>query len=311
MSYYGWRWPAYVSVAERKRKAAKKVQQLNKKRKKVEPVVIEGRTIAKTYWGKSWCKNLESYSDFANRIPRGRSYVRNGAVIDLKVSTGFVEALVCGNDVYKVTIDIATLAKKRWKVIVKACSGKIDSVIELLKGKFSKSVMEMIASRETGLFPHPGEIKISCTCPDYAEVCKHVAAVFYAIGARFDVNPELLFILRQVDHNELVVSGSALETLIERDVGREEKALASDDLSSIFGLDIVMDAPANKKQVAAGRKKVRTSVKKPAKPRKSKKDEITKRIKKNNRKTERGKKSIKQGPKKIGKVKKKSVKKRK
>lgn len=300
MSYYGWRWPAYVSVAERKRKAAKKVKQLNKKGKKVEPVVIEGQTIAKTYWGKSWCKNLESYSDYANRIPRGRSYVRNGAVIDLKVSTGFVEALVCGTDVYEVTIDIATLTKKRWKAMVKACSGKIDSVIELLKGKFSKNVMEVIASKETGLFPHPSEIKINCSCPDYAAVCKHVAAVFYAIGARFDTNPELLFVLRQVDHNELVVTGSALETLIERDIKREEKALASDDLSSIFGLDIAVDTPANKKRVTAGRKKVK-SMKKTTKPRK--KNKITEGTKKTSRKTGKNKKHIKKSPKKVNKKK--------
>lgn len=239
MGYYGYgSWPKYVSVAERKRKAAKKAEQLAKQGKKPEPVNIEGRTIAKTYWGKSWCENLESYSDFANRLPRGRSYVRNGLVVDLKIAAGSVTALVSGSSTYKVTIDVATLAKDKWQSIVKECSGKIDSIIELLKGKFSKSVMEVIARKDKGLFRNPNEIKINCSCPDYAEVCKHVAAVFYGIGARLDIKPELLFTLRQVDHNELIVTDGALEKLVERDSERLKKTFAGDELSNIFGIDI-------------------------------------------------------------------------
>lgn len=235
MSYYSY-WPKYVSVGERKRKAGKKTAQLIKQGKKLEPITVEGRTIAKTYWGKSWCENLESYSDYENRLPRGRTYVRNGFVIDLKITAGSIKALVCGSSTYNIKIDIAPLSKDKWQAIVKECSGKIDSIIELLSGKFSKSVMEVIARKEQGLFPHPNEIKIDCSCPDYAKVCKHVAAVLYGVGARLDTNPELLFTLRQVDHNELIVTDSALETLVKRDA--EQKAFADDELSNIFGIDI-------------------------------------------------------------------------
>ncbi|CAL7961445.1 SWIM-type domain-containing protein [Gammaproteobacteria bacterium] len=237
MGYYGYgRWPKYVPVAKRRQQAEKKAAQLIKQGKKLEPVNIEGRTIAKTYWGKSWCENLESYSDYENRLPRGRTYVRNGSVIDLKISAGSITALVGGSSIYTITIDIASLAGDKWQALIKECSGKIDSIIELLKGKFSKSIMEVIARKEQGLFPHPSEIKINCSCPDYAEVCKHVAAVFYGVGARLDTNPELLFTLRQVDPSELIITDSALETLVKLDT--EQQTFASDELSNIFGIDI-------------------------------------------------------------------------
>lgn len=239
MGYYGWGgWAPYVSVAERKRKAEKKIKQLQKKGMVLEPINLAGRTITKTYWGKAWCNNLESYSDFSNRLPRGRTYVRNGSVIDLKITAGLVKALVHGSHLYEVTLDIAKLTNDRWQKIITACSGKIDSLVELLKGKFSKSVMEVIAKREEGLFPHPKEIKIHCSCPDYADVCKHVAAVFYGIGSKFDVNPELLFILRQVNHEELIIMDNALEALIKDDGKLSKPSLSHDQLSDIFGIDI-------------------------------------------------------------------------
>lgn len=288
MGYYGYGgWPKYVTVAERKRKAEKKATQLLKQGKKLEPINIEGRTIAKTYWGKSWCENLESYSDFANRLPRGRSYVRNGLVIDLKIVAGSVEALVGGSSLYKVTIDIAALTRDKWQTIVKECSGKIDSIIELLKGKFSKSVMEVIARKEQGLFPHPNEIKINCSCPDYAEVCKHVAAVFYGVGARLDTNPELLFILRRVDHNELIVTDGVLETLIKRDSEQVKKVFTDDELSDIFGIDInagikseegIKNPPQLYKAIKVKTTKTITKRQKTHKAQKTKKEEKHKKI---------------------------------
>lgn len=269
MGYYGW--PKYVSVAERKRKAEKKAAQLIKKGKKLEPINIEGRTITKTYWGKSWCENLESYSDYVNRLPRGRGYVRNGFVIDLKIAPGSIEALVGGSSTYSVNIDIVPLAKDKWQSIVKECSGKIDSIIELLSGKFSKSVMEVIARKDQGLFPQPNEIKISCSCPDYAGVCKHVAAVFYGVGVRLDTSPELLFTLRQVDHNELITASNALETLA--DFGAEQQVFADDELSNLFGIDIGLtksDSNIEKIPVKATKAKTK-SVKKTEKSHKSSK----------------------------------------
>lgn len=243
MGYYGsWGWRPYVTVAERKRKAAKKVEQLRKKGKILDPIRLEGRPITKTYWGKSWCENLESYSDFANRLPRGRTYIRNGSVIDLKIAAGSIEALVSGSEIYRVSINIAALARDKWQSIVKECSGKIDSLVELLKGKFSKSVMEIIARKEQGLFPCPNEIKMNCSCPDYADVCKHIAAVFYGIGVRFDINPELLFTLRQVDHNELIVTDGAVEALLKRDSEQPKKTFTGGELSDLFGIEVDMGA---------------------------------------------------------------------
>ena len=209
MDYYGWR--PYVSVAERRRKAAAEMAKLKKKGHPVSPVVVEGRTIVKTFWGKAWCENLERYSDFANRLPRGRTYVRNGSVIDLQIAPGEIKALVSGSEIYKVAVKVAPVAKARWQSICKDCAGAIDSLVELLQGRFSKGVMERVCRQKTGLFPSPDEIELSCSCPDWADMCKHVAAVLYGIGARLDQQPELLFRLHNVDEKELIAgAGKAL-----------------------------------------------------------------------------------------------------
>ena len=190
--YYGGFAP-YVSVAERRRKAAKKVAALQKKGKTISPVHIEGRTIARTFWGKAWCDNLEAYSDFSNRLPRGRAYVRNGSVIDLQITRGEIVAMVSGSSIYTVKITIRALEQPRWKAVIGHCSGQIDSLVELLQGKFSRGVMEIITCKERGLFPAPKQIAMDCSCPDGAVMCKHVAAVLYGVGARLDESPELFF----------------------------------------------------------------------------------------------------------------------
>ena len=160
--YYGWR--PYISVAQRRRQAAREVAALKKRGRAVDPVSIEGRKIARTFWGKAWCDNLESYSDYANRLPRGRTYVRNGSVIDLRIGRGQVTALVSGSSIYDVNINITAAAKNRWRALAVQCAGKIDSVVELLDGKLSKGVMDILARRKTGLFPSPGEISLTCSC---------------------------------------------------------------------------------------------------------------------------------------------------
>ena len=227
----------YVSVAERKRKAVKEVEKLKKKGQATQPVVIEGRTIAKTFWGKAWCTNLESYSDYENRLPRGRTYARNGSIIDLSLSKGEITALVSGSSIYKVKITITKVITPKWRKIVKECSGKIDSVIELLQGKFSKAVMEIITDPKKGLFPHPKEIKLSCSCPDWAEMCKHVAAVLYGVGARLDNRPEELFLLRQADHFELIAKAGT-KSLVNKTMYKKEQILKDDDLSELFGISM-------------------------------------------------------------------------
>ena len=202
--YYGFR--PYVSVAERRRQAQRAIEKKRKNGLVVMPVVIDGRLIAKTFWGKAWCDNLESYSDFENRLPRGRTYVRNGSVVHLEIRPGKISAMVSGSELYTVEITIASLPPTQWKRIKTQCAGKIASLVELLQAKLSTSVMEVVTKRGEGLFPKPAEIKMKCSCPDWAGMCKHVAAVMYGVGARLDNQPELLFLLREIDHLELIAS---------------------------------------------------------------------------------------------------------
>jgi uncharacterized Zn finger protein len=227
----------YVPVAQRRAKAAREVQKRRKKGQTVSPVVIEGRAIAHTFWGKAWCDNLESYSDFENRLPRGRSYVRNGSVVDLQVNPGKVTALVSGSELYEVRVDVKPLPEKEWRDVKARCAGQIGSVVELLQGKLSKNVIEIVTSREGGLFPKPREIEMSCTCPDWAGMCKHVAAVLYGVGARLDHQPELFFRLRKVDHLELIE-----EAVSSAGAGKKaapgKKTLAEADVASVFGIEL-------------------------------------------------------------------------
>src|SRR5947208_12430177 len=216
------------------------MREMEKRKKKghaVSPVTVEGRTIAKTFWGKAWCENLEGYSDFANRLPRGRTYVRNGSVIDLQIGPGEIQALVSGSDIYRVVVRVVPVTKARWESICKDCAGAIDSLIELLQGRFSKGVMERICQQNNGLFPSPKEIQFSCSCPDWAYMCKHVAAVLYGIGARLDRQPELLFRLHKLDEEELI-SSAGRELPLARKGGDSGKILSTGDLSELFGLDL-------------------------------------------------------------------------
>src|SRR5580704_1819393 len=246
MDFYGWK--PYVPAAERRRKAMREVEKRRKKGHSISPVTIDGRTIAKTFWGKSWCENLERYSDYANRLPRGRTYVRNGSVVDLQIKPGSIQALVSGSELYEITLKIAPVGKQRWKSICEDCAGAIDSLVELLQGRFSKGVMERICRQSQGLFPSPAEINLSCSCPDWAGMCKHVAAVLYGVGARFDHQPELLFRLREVNELELIASAGSATKLAKR-APSEGKLLANEDLS-IFGLDMAeIASPAKSERV--------------------------------------------------------------
>jgi uncharacterized Zn finger protein len=233
--------PPYVPVAARRAQAAREVAKLRKKRA-VMPVVIEGRTIAQSFWGKAWCNNLERYSDFASRLPRGRTYVRNGSVIDLQLQRGRLQALVSGSEIYQVEIIIAVTTPSRWKAICGDCAGSVGSLVELLQGKLSTNVMERVCRQSDGLFPAPREIKLSCSCPDSADMCKHVAAVLYGVGARLDAAPELLFTLRGVDRAELV-SAAGTDARMTRSGAASERVLADVDVAALFGLDMAAPSP--------------------------------------------------------------------
>lgn len=261
MSWYT-EFPPYVSVAERKQKAAEQVKKLRKKGQICNPIVIERRSIVNTFWGKAWCSNLEAYSDYDNRLPRGRSYVRHGSVIDLQVKMGEVIVLVSGSSVYTVKIKIDKVVATKWKNIVNECAGKIDSLIELLQGKLSKAVMEIITDPKKGLFPHPKEIKLNCSCPDWAEMCKHVAAVLYGVGARLDEKPEELFLLRQADHSDLIASSTSITSFAQSSADLSNQVFTESDLSSLFGIDIGDVSQKNSASLNAKVKKRKTTTNK-------------------------------------------------
>jgi uncharacterized Zn finger protein len=242
----------HVSAAERGRRATRAAARRAKSGLPVEPIVIEGRAIARTFWGKAWCDHLERYCDYENRLPRGRAYVRNGSVLHLGIGARRVEALVQGSRPapYEVEVSIAGLARARWKKIVGACAGQIDSLVELLQGKLSSGVMKVVTDPQQGLFPAAAQIEMKCSCPDWATMCKHVAAALYGVGARLDAKPELLFALRGVDHLELLDAKEAPSAMPAGD-GTVRRRIADEQLGSVFGIEI--DASARTARPVAKR----------------------------------------------------------
>ena len=258
-SIRGWRrgpdsgWRRQGNGFEAARQTLAEMARLRKKGADASPVVVDERrrAIAHTFWGQSWCRNLEAYSDFANRLPRGRTYVRTRRVVHLEIAPGKVEALVRGSSLYKVKVRVAAVPKLRWNALSADCSGEIDSLVELLQGRFSQRTMERICRQGEGLFPTPAEIHFSCSCPDWATMCKHVAAVLYGIGVRLDERPELLFALRRVDQKDLITraGGGPSHAKGGPPTGR---LLEGADLSALFGLDI---ASPEENAPASGRKR--------------------------------------------------------
>ena len=238
--YYGFR--PYVSVAERQRKAQRELAKLVKRGLVVRPVAIEGRTIARSFWGQAWCDNLESYMDYANRLPRGRTYVRNGSVVHMDIQPGKISAMVSGSELYRVEIKIVRAPKAKWTALCRSCAGGIGSLVELLQGRFSDQVMGIITRRETGLFPSPSEIDMDCSCPDSAGMCKHIAAVLYGVGARLDQSPDLLFVLRSVNHEELIQQAAAAADLTNR-ANSSVPELSESELGAVFGIELDTTPP--------------------------------------------------------------------
>jgi uncharacterized Zn finger protein len=251
MAWYEWR--PYVPVAVRRQQALRDIARFKKKGELVAPVAVQGRTIARSFWGKAWCDNLERYSDFANRLPRGRTYVRNGSVMHLELGPGTVTALVCGSELYRISIAIAPLSRPRWRALVRDCAGKIGSLVELLQGKFSRAVMQTLIRRETGLFPSAKEIAFECSCPDWAAMCKHVAATLYGVGARLDTEPELFFRLRRVDQVDLLTAASSGATLAAQG-GGTRKRIAETALADVFGIELDSSSKASDAAPARRRK---------------------------------------------------------
>jgi uncharacterized Zn finger protein len=243
MTYSG-KFPKYVSAAEKREKAQKSIEELKKKNPNILPVILEGKKIANTWWGEAWNKNLESYSDYSSRIVRGRSYVRSGAVLDLEISKGNITSVVQGSSTkpYKIEINIEPLSKELWETIIKDCAGKIASLQELIEGKFPKVLSELFTAQGKGLFPSPKEIKFKCSCPDAANMCKHVASALYGVGARLDVNPVLFFELRNINIDELISIAVSKESskLLEKSKVRSSRVIEKEDVSEMFGIQMEM-----------------------------------------------------------------------
>lgn len=240
MSFRGFK--PYVPVAARRKKAEVAAAKARKAGAQLSPIAAYRGAIAKTFWGKAWCENLEHYSDFANRLPRGRTYARNGAVIDLTVTPGEVRAQVMGSSLYAIAVTVAEVPARQWQSISTDCSGSIASLVELLQGRLSTAVMERICKPGSGLFPLPKEIRFQCSCPDWALMCKHVAAVLYGIGARLDEQPELLFSLRKVDVKDLVSHADVGLSVSSKRPARG-KVLDADALGDVFGIEMADSAP--------------------------------------------------------------------
>lgn len=250
MRYGGF--PPYVSVAERRAKALRQAEKLKKKLGNLEPVAIAGRTPAKSWWGKSWNQNLERYADYANRLPRGRSYLSNGMVLDLRIDKEVIKGIVAGtaSTPYQITIRINSISDSVWKRLVEKALGKVETLQTLLEGKFPEDLKELFFAKGAGLFPAPNEIKFDCSCPDWASMCKHVAAVLYGVGARLDTSPELFFTLRGVNMIDLIgqVAKKETEKLLRKQPGKSDRIIRSSDnrlsdISALFGVSLAADAP--------------------------------------------------------------------
>lgn len=256
MSYFSWK--PYVSVAERRKKASRKMGKLKKKGVNIQPIEIEKRKIAHTFWGKAWCDHIESFSDYDNRLPRGRTYVRNGSVCHLSIEKGKISAIVSGSSLYNIEINIAPLSPTQWIAIKKKCSGQIGSLLELFSGKLSDSVMNSVCDQNKGLFPTPNEIKLSCDCPDWATMCKHVAAVLYGVGARLDQLPHHLFLLRGVDHEELIDVSVAIADVTQKTRSKRQR-IDDSALAEVFGIDIDQKPPVAKSAKTPSLKKKKST----------------------------------------------------
>ncbi len=236
-----WSYKPYVSVADRRVNAAKQMDKLRKSGKVITPIEpFKGKKIASTFWGQAWCTHIECLSDFESRLDRGKTYVRNGSVCHLEIKPGLVEAKVCGSEIYDIKVKIDPLPEKTWEAIKQKCRGQIGSVVELLQGKFSDSVMKILTDPDGGMFPDADDFGLDCNCPDFARLCKHLAAVLYGVGVRLDTQPELLFVLRGVDHFELIK-----EAAVHVEPSGESAAatIADADLADVFGIDIDIAPP--------------------------------------------------------------------
>jgi len=194
--------------------------------------------IAKTWWGKSWCDNLEKYEIYQYRLGRGRSYLRAGRVLDLQIEKGLVESRVAGSEEkpYEITIKIDLLNKDLEKNIMDAVGNRIESVEQLLLGQFPKEFGDLFLNQDDGIFPSPKEIHFICNCLDYADMCKHCAATLYGVGVQLDKNPLLFFKLRGIDFNVFLkkTAENKLSLLLQNAGKKTGRVIEGCDIGKVF-----------------------------------------------------------------------------
>jgi uncharacterized Zn finger protein len=235
-------WWSYEDVREQKERLQREIAKRKKRGEKFEVLAAPAgqKKLCATFWGQAWCRNLESYQQYESRLPRGRSYLRQGNVYNLEIEAGQLSAVVAGSELYDTSIHIQPLPKKQWQQIVKAGAGQVGSMLDLLAGKLGDGLMRLLTDPQDGLFPKPKEIRFDCSCLDHADMCKHVSAVLYGVGVLLDTRPELLFTLRGVDQAELLSNASNAAIT---DLSANTGDLAGVDLSAIFGIDLGGEAP--------------------------------------------------------------------
>ncbi|MBO4336878.1 MAG: hypothetical protein J5842_02240 [Lachnospiraceae bacterium] len=229
------------SAQDLKQKAMASVRRAGKKGKDYEPVICRNKrgALCNSWWGQAWCDNLERYADYASRLDRGRSYVRSGTIIDLKIDGGKVTAKVQGRrrTPYKVEVRVGRLSEENCQKIIDRCIRRIESLETLAKGEFPEELKELF-TEDGALFPTPKEISFSCSCPDWAMMCKHVAAVMYGIGLRFDENPFYFFKLRGIDPDRFI--DVAVENRVERMLANadvvSDRIIEDADFTELFGV---------------------------------------------------------------------------
>jgi uncharacterized Zn finger protein len=229
-------WWSYEDVKEQKKRLEREIAKRVKRGERFEVLSApEGqKKLCTTFWGLAWCRNLESYQQYESRLPRGRSYLRQGKVYNLEITPGKLSAVVAGSELYDASVSIKPLPDQQWHEIVQSSAGQVSSMLDLLSGKLGDGLMKVLTDPQDGLFPKPKEIRFDCSCPDYADMCKHVSAILYGVGVMLDSKPELLFTLRGVDQAELLANASSI-TMGDLDTGTE---LGDTDLSALFGIDL-------------------------------------------------------------------------
>ena len=210
MSWYGgygygdyYRQPTMAELGQKARASA---AQLERKGRMLTPALVEGRTIARTWWGKAWVSNIERYADFSNRVGRGKRYVRAGCVIDLQVSKSRIEAVVQGSrkKPYEVSVYIEPMGDEAFAALLERCSTRADSLESLVAGDFPQEMKNQLTAGRDGIFPAPALVRFDCSCPDSALMCKHIAAAIMGVAPLLDANPLLLFELRGINTQDLV-----------------------------------------------------------------------------------------------------------